>query len=52
MSQKQQKTLLDKKETNYETKNETKEEGTSPATVAAEAVRQWSEISWLTLSNG
>lgn len=53
MSQKQQKTLLDKKETNNETKNETKEEGTSPATVAtvaAEAVRQWSENSWIQLS--
>jgi hypothetical protein len=33
-----------------ETKNETKEEGTSPATVAAEAVRQWSENSWIQLS--
>ncbi len=33
-----------------ETKNETKEEGTSPATVAVEAVRQWSENSWIQLS--
>jgi hypothetical protein len=49
MSQKTQ-ALLDKKETNNETKNETKEEGTSPATVAAEAVRQWSENSWIQLS--
>ena len=50
MSQKKEKTLLDKKGTNYETKNEIKEEGTSPATVAAEAVRQWSEYSWVELS--
>ncbi|MDA9299120.1 hypothetical protein N9P79_01990, partial [Crocinitomicaceae bacterium] len=50
MSQKPQPQPLDKKETNYETKNEIKEEGTSPATVAAEAVRQWSEYSWVELS--
>jgi hypothetical protein len=46
MSQKPQPPPLDKKET----KSETKEEGTSPATVAAEAVRQWSEYSWVELS--
>jgi len=50
MSQKPQPPPLDKKETNYETKSETKEEDTSPATVAAEAVRQWSEYSWVELS--
>lgn len=50
MSQKPQPPPLDKKGTNYETKNEIKEEGTSPATVAAEAVRQWSEYSWVELS--
>jgi hypothetical protein len=46
MSQKPQPPPLDKKET----KSETKEEGTSPATVATEAVRQWSEYSWVELS--